>query len=157
MAQSSTVVIALKFDGGVVLAADSQASEPVGGVRWEVEKLEAINNLPVVVVFSGNTGIAGKAREALQDRLKRPTQVEKIVRIRGNLEDSLRPVYDEIKRSNQYVTQFTRGMWEINLWGLIGCWSEGGPHIIEHELSADSDTHEWFHAIGSGTNTAYAI
>jgi len=40
MSESTTIIAALKFEGGVVIAADSQASDPVAQVRWPVEKLD---------------------------------------------------------------------------------------------------------------------
>lgn len=43
------------------------------------------------------------------------------------------------------------------LWGLSVFWAEGSSHILEHETSRDCCFHEYFHAVGSGSNTAYAI
>lgn len=47
--------------------------------------------------------------------------------------------------------------WEIGLWGLSAFWCNSAPHILEHELSGVTTFHPSFHAIGSGSNTAYAI
>ena len=153
MAKSSTVIIALKFSKGVIIAADSQATDQIGGVRWPVEKLSRINNLPIVVGFSGNTGISGRAREALQSSLRHRTQTDKLSRIRNNISKCLDPYYDEIKGKNSKVPPDS--FLEIGLWGLVACWSEQSPHIIEYELDGDHDVHQWFHAIGSGTSTAW--
>ncbi len=155
MAQSETVIIALKFATGVVIAADSQVSDTTSLVRWRVEKLEPINNLPLVVGFSGSLGRAKVAREALRSRFNHATQVAKIARLRNSMDDCLQPVYDQIKRSNREV--LSNSIWEIGLLGLVACWSEGAPHIIEYELNGDTDTHDWFHAVGSGAKTAYSI
>ena len=87
--------------------------------------------------------------------MRRPTQAEKLSRISSNISSCLKPFYDEIKEQNGKVLQGS--IFEIGLWGLIACWSEQAPHIIEYELNGDHDTHQWFHAIGSGTSTAYAV
>ncbi len=36
-------------------------------------------------------------------------------------------------------------------------WAENEPRILEFEINGDSSYHDYFHAIGSGANTAYAI
>ena len=40
---------------------------------------------------------------------------------------------------------------------LAACHAEASPQIIEFEQNGDSDFHEYFHAIGSGGRTAYAV
>ena len=157
MATSTTVMVALKFTHGVVIAADSQASEPIGRVRWPVEKLESVRSYPIVVGFSGNTGIAGRARAAINERLQHPNMVDRLDRLRNNLQDCLSPFYEEIKKNNQNVPPWDNQFWSINLHGLIACWADDNPHIVEFDPSGDNDLHQYFHAIGSGSNTAYAI
>jgi 20S proteasome alpha/beta subunit len=155
MGVSTTIIAALKFEGGVLIASDSQASDPVAKVKWAVEKLDQVKPWPLVIGFSGNTGMASRAREAIGKANIYRNMFDKPKRIRDLLDRCLDPIYDRIKEMNKYGL---KGMpWEVGLWGLAAFVCKGTPYILEYELSGDCTFHDYFHAIGSGSSTAYAI
>ena len=154
MAVSTTVIAALKFMGGVVIAADSQASDPTAGVRWPVDKLDCIGSHPLVLGFSGAMGRAERARWALQGTKHHTNTFEKRDRIRDAVDRCLSPVYLQIKQANDGVR---RDIYKTSLWGLLAYWAEEAPHILECGLNGDIEFHQYFQAIGSGANTAHAI
>jgi len=154
MASSSTVIAALKFKDGVVIAADSQASDPVATVRWPVEKLDRIGTHPCVLGFSGSIAQAQKARERLETAKLHPNMFDKPSRVRDEIARCLSLIYKQIKQANAGVE---REIFRTSLWGLLAYWAHGTPHILELSLNGDCEFHEHFHTIGSGANTAYAI
>lgn len=154
MGVSTTVIGALKFKGGVVIAADSQASDLAATVRWAVEKLNGIGGYPFVAGFSGSLGKCQSARGALEATRLHPNMFDKRDRIEGAVADCLRPIYKQIKQANDGVK---REIYLTGLWGLLAYWAEGGPQILECGLNGDTEFHDYFHAIGSGANTAYAV
>jgi ATP-dependent protease HslVU (ClpYQ) peptidase subunit len=154
MAQSHTVVAALKFKGGVIIAADSQVSDDVVSVRWLMEKPEHISPHPVVVAFSGSAGRGIRARDALQGAGFLPSHFKSAVRVTKVFDAVLSPIYADIQTSSKPPYKDWR---EIALAGLAVFWAGGEPHIIEREMNNDSCPHVVFHAIGSGGNTAYAV
>lgn len=154
MAQSTTVIAALKYEGGVVIAADSQVSDTHAAVRWPLEKLSSLRGGPVVVGLSGSGGQAQRARKALDSIHFHSNQFKKRDLIRDAIERELEPIYEEIKKKNPSPTS---PIWEITLWGLVAYWAEDGPQIPELEPNGDSYYHEAFHSVGSGASTARAI
>ncbi len=154
MSESATIIAALKFEGGVVIAGDSQASDPVGGVRWPVEKLDCVGGHPCVLGFSGSVARAQQARSKLEATQLHPNMFKKRNKIRDAVDRCLIPVYRQIKQSNDGVL---RDIYRTSLWGLLAYWAEEAPHILECGINGDIELHEYFHAIGSGANTAYAI
>lgn len=154
MSQSSTVIIAVKFDGGVVVAADSQASDPVSNVRWPVWKLDRVNDHPIMAGFSGSVGSSRRMFEALQANQFRSTTFKSRNRVRNAIEQCLEPEFTRISHKPQVLPNT---MWNISVSGLVAYWAEDRPHILEIEPNAENCFHDYFHAIGSGTQTAYAI
>lgn len=154
MGISTTVIAALKFEGGVVIAADSQASDIVAEVRWPVEKLDCIGSHPCVVGFSGSISNSQRARAALEAITLHPNMFDKRDRIRDTIARCLSPIYQQIKQANDGVR---RDIYLTSLWGLLVYWAEGAPQILECGINGDIEFHEYFHAIGSGAKTAYAI
>ena len=154
MSNSTTIITALKFKGGVVIGADSQVSDPVGSVRWPVEKLEPIGGHSCVVGFSGSLGRAQRARQDLNESKLTTSAFKKASTICGFFEKTLAPHYTTIQaRWNKPPDK----NFEVALWGLAAFWAEDSPQILELEMNGDSCLHNYFHAIGSGTNTAYAV
>lgn len=154
MSESTTVIAALKFEGGVVIAGDSQASDPVAEVRWPVEKLDCIGGHPCVLGFSGNIARAQQARSKLEAITLYPNTFKKRDRIRDAVDRCLSPVYQQIKQANDGVR---RDIYKTSLWGLLAYWAEEAPHILECGLNGDIEFHDYFQAIGSGAKTAHAI
>jgi 20S proteasome alpha/beta subunit len=154
MSASITIIAALKFKGGVVIAADSQASDRVAQVRWSVEKLHRIGGYPCVVGFSGAVARSQRALTVLEAIKLHPNTFDKRDRVRDAVDRCLSPIYQQIKQANQGVRI---DIFMTGLWGLVVYWAEGAPQILEYGINGDSEFHEYFHAIGSGANTAYAI
>ena len=159
MSTSTTIVAALIYKGGLVIAADSQATDELAGVRWPFEKLDRIQNHPLVIGFSGSTGMSESARSALEEVTLHPNKFKKRDRIRDTLDRCLDPVYQTIqhKLSEREQLRQRSHIWDITLWGLAACWAENAPQILEFEPNGVVSYHSYFHAIGSGANTAYAI
>ena len=147
MAESTTVIAALKFQGGVVIAADSQASDIAGEVRWPVEKLDRIGTHPCVVGFSGSIGRGQRARDAIERTQLHQNMFQRKERIRDALDRCLCPIYREIAEESVQGAPFVL---QKGLWGLTAYWAESDAHILEFPLNGDSEFHQHFQAIGSG-------
>jgi len=154
MSISTTVIAALKFEGGVVIAADSQASDTVAEVRWPVEKLDCLGAHPCVLGFSGSISKSQRARAALEAMKLHANMFNKRDLVRDAIDRCLSPIYEQIKQANDGVR---RDIYLTSLWGLLAYWAEGAPHILECGVNGDIEFLHYFHAIGSGAKTAYAI
>jgi 20S proteasome alpha/beta subunit len=154
MSSSETVIAALKFKCGVVLAAYSQVSDPVGKVRWEFEKLDRIGTVPCVVGFSGSVGRVQRARRTLNEARLDLGAFKKTDTILKVIDRVLTPHYQEIK---ERWANSPHNLFDVCLWGLCAFWAEGSPQILELEMNGDSSLHNSFRAIGSGSNSAYAV
>ena len=155
MATSTTIIAALKFRGGVVIGADSQASDIVENIRWPIEKLHSVGTHPIVLGFSGQDGSARRARQAVEALSLTPNTFQKLHRVRGALERALLPEYERIKNNNPAPGRGS--LWDITINALAAFWAEDAPHILEFEWNGDCCFHDSFHALGSGKATAYAI
>lgn len=82
MSTSQTIIAALKFQGGVIIAADTQATDLVAQVRWPCEKLDCIGTYPCVIGFSGSLGRSQRARTAIEGCHLHPNMFERKERIR---------------------------------------------------------------------------
>lgn len=154
MSESITIIAALKFEGGVVIAADSQASDPVAEVRWPVEKLDCVGGHPCVVGFSGAVARAQQARSKLEATTLHANMFKKRDKIRDAADRCLSPIYQQIKKANDGVR---RDIYLTSLWGLMVFWAEEAPQILECGINGDLEFHPYFQAIGSGAKTAHAI
>lgn len=147
MPSFDTVIIALKFEGDAILGADSQASDTFQGVKWEVEKPFQVPGFPCVTAMSGSEGMNTRVKEDIVERQWHQHAFDKISRVRGTLDTSFKKVYEEIKSRNGHIP----------LMALSVFWAEDDARIMEHGISRDCCFHPYFHAIGSGGKTAYAI
>lgn len=150
MAGSATVIVALRHRDGVLIGADSQASDMNAMVRWPVTKLRRIGGLPFVIGFSGSMGTAERIFAALSSANVRPNQLQRTARFQSFLDDLIK---------NEFMAAIARGIdpnMPLRMWGLAAACVEGEARILEYEPSGDSSWHEHFHAIGSGAPTAYA-
>ncbi|MCH7836641.1 MAG: hypothetical protein IH864_07215 [Chloroflexi bacterium] len=155
MSQSTTIIAALKFQGGVVIGADSQVSDLIARVRWPLEKLDRLPaGQPCVMGFSGSLGRAQQARAALDARPLHANQFRKRELVRAALERCLSPVYEAIENASHPPREDVP---RIALWALAAMWAEDAPQILEFEINGDNSFHDSFHAIGSASATAYAI
>lgn len=153
VAKAATVIAALKFRDGVVIASDSQASDLVAKVRWPIEKLEAIGDKSLVLGFSGSVGMAQRARRELEATTLHLNTFNKRHLVQDAMDRCFAPIYKKIKEDIHPPAN----IWQVALWGLSVFWAENAPQILENEVSGDSSFHDYFHAIGSAANTAYAI
>jgi len=154
MSTSQTLIAALKFQGGVIIAADTQASDIVAQVRWPCEKLDCIRTYPCVIGFSGGLGRGQRARAAIEGTPLHQNMFNRKEQIRNAWDRCLRPIYKEIREESVQGAPFylTQG-----LWGLAAYWAEDDAHILEYPVNGDSEFCPDFRAIGSGANTAHAI
>ena len=153
MPASSTVLVALKYRDGVLVGADSQASDPAAMVRWPVQKVSQIGSNPLVVGFSGSVGTSDRIFERLAEAKFRKTTFEKRRRLQDFLDRELRPEYEAVRLRKNPAPGFD----PPGVWGVAGTWVQGQGAILEYELSGDSSWHQYFHAAGSGARTAYAV
>jgi 20S proteasome alpha/beta subunit len=91
MAESATVIAALKFQGGIVIGADSQASDLVIGVRWPVEKLDRVGEHPLVVGLSNSMGMGQRARREIENLDLRATTFRKPETVQAAIDRALQP------------------------------------------------------------------
>lgn len=155
MTSSKTIIAALKFRGGVVIGADSQASDIIGQVRWPVDKLDQLPGHPCVLGFAGSSGRAEQARNALAAKPLYDTQFKKRELVQAAITKTLAPLFKEIRERNPNPP--TSSLWQVTLAGLAAVSAADQPEILELEINGDSCFHDYFHAIGSGTDTAYAV
>jgi 20S proteasome alpha/beta subunit len=150
VAATGTVIAALRHRDGVLIGADSQASDFNAQVRWPCTKLRRIGGQPFVAGFSGSLGSAERIFGALDGANLRPNQLQRKARLQTFLDGVVKP---------EYVAALARSPnpnAPIPIWGLAAGCVEAEPRILEFEPSGDSMWHEYFHAIGSGAPTAYA-
>lgn len=152
MPSSTTVIIALKFQGGVVIAADSQASDTNARVRWPVEKLDSLKPHACVIGFSGSVGRADAARERLAGNSLHPGTFAIAPKVQEHFSSVLAPIYKQMAEA-----PVMPGQNPMTLWGLVALWTGDDACILELEPNADSCWQQYFHAIGSGSATAYAV
>lgn len=154
MAASGTVIAALSYDSGVLIGADSQATDQLVGVRWTVTKLRQIRDYPFVLGFSGSIGAADRILDGLAT-----TNIDwNALRSRGDLQRVLDEIpIPEYKAASGRPSGLPQGLDEIAIHGLAAVTVESRHRILEYEMSGDSGWHDYFQAIGSGRSTAYAI
>lgn len=155
MANTHTLIAALKYQGGVIISSDTQVSDLPVRVRWPIEKLAQVGQHPLVVGFSDSMGQGQRARAALDDGSFRSTTFQKPKRVQSLMDTKLLPIYDQIKNLSRVPPG--RQIPEIGLSALAAFWAGGEPQILEREMNCDSCFHSCFHAIGSGAPTAYAV
>lgn len=153
LAETATIIAALKFKDGVVIASDSQASDSIAHVRWPIEKLDSVGDKPLVLGFSGSVGMAQRARRELEANPLHPNTFNKRHLIQNAMDRCFVPIYKKIKEDIHTPANIS----QVCLWGLSAFWAENAPQILENEVTSDSSFHDYFHAIGSAANTAYAI
>ena len=112
MSTSQTLIAALKFQGGAVIASDTQASDLVAQVRWPCEKLDCIGTHPCVIGFSGSIGRSQRAREAIERTTLHQNMFRRKEPIRDALDRCLRPIYREIREESVRDARFilTQGL-----------------------------------------------
>lgn len=150
MAGSATVIAALRHRDGVLIGADSQASDLNANVRWPVTKLRRVGGLPLVVGFSGSMGTAERIFDTLAAANVRPNQLDRKLRFQTFLDGLVK---------GEFMAAIARGIdpnMPLRMWGLAAACVEGEARILEYEATGDSSWHDHFHAIGSGAGTAYA-
>lgn len=154
MPNSTTLITALKFEGGVVIASDSQVSDPAARVRWSLAKIEQVPGHPMVVGFSGSLASACNMRDALEEEQFRANTFKSKGRLRKKIEKCVEPEYQRL--NSKYPNSSHSGtIWDVAVQGLMVSWVENEPVILEIEPSGQVCPHDFFHAIGSGSQSAY--
>jgi 20S proteasome alpha/beta subunit len=153
VAESATVIAALRYRTGVLIAADSQASDPAAQVRWPITKIKHIRSLPFAMGFSGSTGSGERIFTAMNAATIYPKQLQTRVGLQRVIDGVVKPEY-KMASERAYPP---RGFDRIAIWGLGAVCTGAEPGILEYEISGESCWHDFFHAIGSGARTAYAI
>jgi len=69
------------------------------------------------------------------------------------IDRALQPVYEAIQQNIKPPVPLL----DVGLTGLAVLWAANEPQILEREINGDSCFHDYFHAIGSGSQTAYAV
>lgn len=151
MAVSGTVIVALRCRDGALIGADSQATDLAARVRWAVTKLRQVAGHPLVIGFSGSMGSADRIWDALRASPIGWGNVRNRVDLQRELDKRFRPEYAAAQQRNHPLTPIS----EIAIWGLCIAYIDGEPRILEYETSGESCWHDFFHAIGSGSQTAY--
>lgn len=154
MADSATVIVALRYRDGIVFASDSQASDLVQRVRWETTKARQVGDHPLVMAFSGNMGVARRARSSVEGRSFKATTFQRRERGRKMIESALAEHYDWIASRMKPESAFKEVVGMPQMVVLAACWAEDSPTIIEYGQDGDSEFHEYFHAVGSGATRA---
>ena len=154
MAESATVIAALKFQGGVVIGSDSQVSDPLAGVRWKLEKLDQVGSVPLVIGFSGDLSLGQRARASLQNQIKHPGMIGNLEAARNAVEKCIYPIY---RKGVEEKLPFNGSIWDLTIWALAALTSGRSGQIMEFGLNGVCTYHDYFHAIGSGSTTAYSI
>jgi 20S proteasome alpha/beta subunit len=145
-----TVIVAARCADGAIMASDSQATEMVAGVRWDVQKVFPLTN-HAVWGASGMVNIIDDVRGVLdadRDTLTRSPRLE------NSLHKTIQPI---LKRhyelwlpvpgmqSNPPATSFV----------ACGVKERGDPFIIEIDSNCNCSVLDRdFHAIGSGAGFA---
>ena len=155
MPVSSTVIIALRYNGGVLIGSDSQATDPVAGVRWATTKLTQAGHHPLVIGHSGSVGSAQRVNAGIQELDLRANTFQRRARIQAALDRVMVKEREDIAQRDYPPPG--ANLPPIALWSLVAGWVEGAPRIIEYEVNGESSWHDNFHAIGSGAATAYAV
>ena len=139
------------------MASDSQTSDPTHNVRWETTKARQVGSHPLVMAFSGNTGVSGRARTSVEDLRFQATTFGKRERVRKMIEAGLKEHYDWIAERMRPNAAFEAVIGSPRMIALAACFAEGQPQILEFGQDGDSDFYEYFHAVGSGAATASAV
>ena len=121
------------------------------------EKLEQIGTWPLVIGFSGSSGLSKAARADITSFGWKQTTFRKTALVRRAVEGKVERQYAAIRATNTPDSPIKIFFGAGGLWGLASYWTDEGPTILELEASGGTDTHEFFHAVGSGAQTAYAV
>ena len=146
-----TIVIALSCSDGVVMASDSQASEMVAGVRWNVPKIFQLSDRAVW----GGTGDAQTILEINQALQGIRPHIEGGADLIHLLPVAIHPVLT--RRYSTFIQ--VPGLQQLSpATGTLACGYDAtrGGWIVEvdHHCNSSSYTDRGFHAVGSAAGFA---
>lgn len=154
MAGSSTVIAGLKFASGVLVGSDTQATDPIALVRWPTRKVVPVGQHPLVAGFSGSLGSAQRVVSGLDALSLKANTFRRPDRVRAAIEPVFVNEYRAIPNRNYPPGTAVP---DIAMWSLVAMCAGDEGHLLEFEINGESSWHEYFHAIGSGASTAYAV
>ena len=109
------------------------------------------------MAFSGSLGVSERARKSVEEKGFRSNTFHKRERVQKMIGSGLDEHYKWIGERMVKGSAFDQVIGYPKMSALAACFAEGEPQIIEFELSGDSYFHEYFHALGSGGKTSYAV
>jgi 20S proteasome alpha/beta subunit len=145
-----TVIVAARCRDGAVIASDSQATEMVAGVRWEVQKLFPLTGTSVWGA-SGMTTLIDDVREELE---RNSDLIERSADFRNTMRSLIRPIME--RHYSAYLPgQGGQGYHPQTDFTACGLDLAGEPFILELDRNANCGwvTRDW-HALGSGAGFA---
>ena len=153
----------MRFARGVIIASDSQASDPVFAVRWPVLKARQVRNQPLVMGLSGSMGVAERARESVENANFQANVFNKRELVRTRIRKAFEPHLEEVKRDVERIgieklaRRVLANLHPPVLTALAAFLTRGEAQILEFEPNGETCFHDnGFRAIGSGTGTAQA-
>jgi 20S proteasome alpha/beta subunit len=147
-----TIVIALSCNDGVIMASDSQATEPYAGIRFDTQKIFQLSDR-AVWGGTGDSQTISDINQALQT--VRP-QIEGGADLTQLLPVVIRPVL--VRRYTNYIPQVPGLQPQTAATGTLACGydSTRGGWIVEVDPNCGSTNYgpRGFHAVGSGAGFA---
>lgn len=153
-----TLIIAIGCEDGVVVAADSAATDVEARTKQPIEKVKPIAGQPILYGGSGDVGLLQKVDEELHSLDLKATKT--IRQIRHKIGESLYPVYMENSKFHVPFPQFPYNVPPFLVLLFAGM-HERRPWILEIERDNRDTLYDGafgdFLAIGGGKDLAQAI
>jgi proteasome beta subunit len=152
-----TLVIALCCTDGVIMASDSQTTEAMGGVRWDVEKLFQLSD-HAVMGGSGLHAALAEIRTGVESQREFLNSMESSRDLDQSLVTIIKPILE--KHYDRFIRNVpARGPGPSPVTDVVaaGYTEERGPWILEIDrscLCSYYEEHRGFHAVGSAAGFA---
>lgn len=148
-----TIIAGLLAKDGVVIAADSQATDSQAGIRTSYDqKLRALGN-QYVWGLSGGVGLAQYLRPALEQAHRGNWPQKPLLEVRTAIGATIASVRRELVEK-QLVSNTIPGA-EVLVAGFSQVGGQMKPWLIEFPTDNMSQEHERFCAVGSGKKAGY--
>jgi 20S proteasome alpha/beta subunit len=150
-----TLVIGFLCEDGIVMSADSAATDIVQDVKVPVQKIFYIPKFKMLVGGSGDWGFIQELKAAIEGI---PRAAQTIPELREYLRNNLRPklsqAYPELAKAASQGHQ-VRPVASL----LLGGFLKDKPYLARHDFPGNLEdvTEQGFCAIGSGAQVAYVL